>query len=205
MTFQIQSDPPPWLVTRNVDAPYLQPTMHEMFAQKNPHLQNATTLLTRPTKRFWVCTSFSTSCPISITLTDWQNFYLEAQIKKWTSSCYAHFKTPIIVKENGEIKYQFVCCTYMFYFFLQSCLTFQTETLPLSSPGNARKIQPWTFCVMSNHVKAKLSMPRRASQTMHMVWCTARPNCTTSSHFGFSNATDPSPLSTMSHYNRYSK
>jgi hypothetical protein len=116
-----------------------------------------------------------------------------------------HFKTPIIVEENGEIKYQFVCRTYMFYFFLQSCLTFQTETLPLSSPGNARKIQPRTFCVMSNCVKAKLSMPRRASQTMHMVRRTARPNCATSSHFGFSNATDPSPLSTMSHYNGYSE
>ena len=73
-----------------------------------------------------------------------------------------HFKTPIIVKENGEIKYQFVCHTYVFYFLLQSCLTFQTETLPLSSPGNMRKIQPRTFCVMSNRVKAKLSMPQRA-------------------------------------------
>jgi len=36
---------------------------------------------------------------------------VEAQIKNWTSSCYRHFKTPVIVVERGVVKYQFICRT----------------------------------------------------------------------------------------------
>ena len=34
---------------------------------------------------------------------------VEAQIKNWTSSCYCHFKTPVIIIERGVVKYQFIC------------------------------------------------------------------------------------------------
>jgi hypothetical protein len=36
---------------------------------------------------------------------------VEAQLKIWTSSCYRHFKTPVIIVEKGDVKYQFICRT----------------------------------------------------------------------------------------------
>lgn len=42
--------------------------------------------------------------------------YLELQMKNWSSTCYDHFKTPTIIEEKGEIKYQFSCQTYVFFF-----------------------------------------------------------------------------------------
>jgi hypothetical protein len=36
---------------------------------------------------------------------------VEKQMKNWTSSCYNHFKTPLIIVEKGNVKYQFICRT----------------------------------------------------------------------------------------------
>ena len=36
---------------------------------------------------------------------------IEKQLKNWSSPCYRHFKTPIIVVERGAVKYQFICRT----------------------------------------------------------------------------------------------
>ena len=126
-------------------------------------------------------------------------------MKNWTLSCYTHFKTPIIVEEKGEVKYQFACHMYMFSFLssITPHIPELTETCWSSSPGNMRRIQLWTSCIISNHVKIKLLKHQRALQTMHMVQCTARLNSTTLSHCGSSNATDPSPSSMTSHYNGY--
>ena len=34
---------------------------------------------------------------------------VEKQLKNWTSSCYSHFKPPVIIVEKGRVKYQFAC------------------------------------------------------------------------------------------------
>jgi len=36
---------------------------------------------------------------------------IEKQIKNWTSSCYRHFKTLVIIVDKGAVKYQFACHT----------------------------------------------------------------------------------------------
>ena len=37
-------------------------------------------------------------------------------MKNWSSACYKHFKPPVIIEEKGEIKYQFICQTYVPFF-----------------------------------------------------------------------------------------
>ena len=43
---------------------------------------------------------------------------VEAQLKNWTSSCYHHFKTLVIIIDKGAVKYQFICHMQVSYFHL---------------------------------------------------------------------------------------
>jgi hypothetical protein len=45
-----------------------------------------------------------------------RSLHIEAQVKNWTSPCYSHFKAPVILVENGVVKYQFICRTYVSIF-----------------------------------------------------------------------------------------
>ena len=193
----------PWLVTGNADAPHPQPILHAMFIRRSWHLQNAMTLPTRQMNRFWVSLSLLTSCRLLLTC---KTLYLEAQIKNWTSLCYTHFKTPVIVEEKGEVKYQFACRMYVFFF-----ISFFNHASHSRIDRNlsivlTRKCEEDSTTNLLHHVKSwkvKLSTHQRASQTMHMVQHTARLNSTTLSPCGSSNVTDPSPSSTTSHCNGY--
>lgn len=53
--------------------------------------------------------------------------YAELQMKNWSSACYKHFKPPVIIEEKGEIKYQFICQTYVLLF-LTSIRTHSLKT-----------------------------------------------------------------------------
>ena len=87
---------------------------------------------------------------------------VEKQIKNWSSSCYCHFKMPVIIVEKGilNINSPVTCKSLVLYLF--KCIWFLHR---VRSPSlvNVEKIQPQALSAMSNPVRAKLLMSPRAT------------------------------------------
>ena len=109
-------------------------------------------------------------------------------MKNWSLSCCKHFKPPTIIEEKEEIKYQFICQTYVTLFCPKTQIQKPTEILLLFSPRNTRRIPQPIFSAMSNLARVKSSMNHKVLPIMHMCPHTARLYCDTLSHFGCSSA-----------------
>jgi hypothetical protein len=69
-----------------------------------------------PTRMFSVSVNLFRFYSIHFNCLTSRSLHIEAQVKNWTSSCYSHFKAPVILVENRVVKYQFICCTYVSIF-----------------------------------------------------------------------------------------
>ena len=80
-------------------------------------------------------------------------FDVALQMKNWSSACYKHFKPPVIVEEKGEIKYQFMCQTYV-PFFLTNIKTHILKTHRNPSIILTQKCEEDSTTNLLRHVKS---------------------------------------------------